>query len=527
MRTKNSIKNITFVLIDTIAVTILSFIARKIFLNELSTYHLGLKGLFNNLLSMLSLAELGIGTAIAYNLYKPISENNVEKIKTVMDYYRRAYFKIALFIFTLGIVLSFFLEKIINEAQNGAGYLQIVFIIFLLNTCFTYIFAYKRTLIIADQKAYKLVPFTTLFKLLTIVAQCIIIITTQNFILYLIVALGTNLLENCVVNASILKRYPFLKEKPLRRMPKNERRIIGNNIKDMFFHKFGDYAINGTDNIIISMFINVSTVGLYSNYGLIIQSVQAFISKAFSSLTASFGNLIAEEGVEKRYEIFRQFNFIAFWVFGCVSVCMYNSINEFIYIWLGSEYLIDKLTVGIVLFNFYLVGLRIPVNIIKISAGVFRQDRLIPIIQAVVNLGITLLLVKAWGLKGVFAGTLVSSIAVPCWYRPIVVYKYVFKKNTAQYFTSYLLYLGVMVISVMVTTSANNTYFAQNTLAHFIYRVLFSFLITNCIIIAVFYKTKEFKGVFILLYNQLSKADKPKNRKNDIGDVNEKECNLV
>lgn len=503
MRTKNSFKNALFSFGNTFIITILSFFARKIFVEVLSTYYLGLNGLFTNLISMLALAELGIGTAITFSLYEPLANDNKEKIKALMQFYKKAYYIIAGIIFSSGFILSFFLDYIVKESERGSGYLQIVFILFLLNTSITYLFSYKRTLITADQKKYKLVPYLTGFRVVLIIAQITVLILTQNFILYLITKIIVTIIENLVINRYINKKYQFIKNDITTDLPVEEKKLIKKNVKAMFLHKIGDYIINGTDNIIISSFINVSTVGLYSNYGLIINTVKKFLMNIFTSMTASFGNLIAEENQLRQQEVFNQFNFLAYWVFSWATICLYVLVNPFITLWLGQEYLIDQTIINIVLINFFLVGMRVPLGVVKTSAGVFEQDKYVPLIQSFVNLTVSIIMVQYWGLTGVFVGTLASSIAVPNWYRPIVVYKYVFDSSVIDYFKRFFVYSLVLIINIFITSMIQKQFFGEINLLNFIINMFLCLIIPNLFIILVFYKTKDFKKSKRMVMNQL------------------------
>lgn len=294
MRLKNTLNNIAFGLGGTLITTLLGFISRTVFINTLGVTYLGVNGLMISVLSMLSLAELGVGTAITFSLYKPLAEKDTEKVNALMAFYKKFYRIIGLIIFALGLLFMLFLKYIVKDA-HGISNLYLIYFIFLVDTSYTYFFSYKRTLITADQKAYLLVPFTTGFYSLMIGARIAVLILFQNYIIYLLIQLIVGLAENILINRYIDRKYTFLKDKSEQRIPKSEMVVITKNVKAMFLHKLGDYAVNGTDNIIISAFVSVTVVGLYSNYLLVITAVNTFLLLIFDSATASFGNLIAQE----------------------------------------------------------------------------------------------------------------------------------------------------------------------------------------------------------------------------------------
>ena len=506
MRTKHSFKNAIYSFVKTFIITILAFFARKIFVNVLSSYYLGLQGLFTNLISMLSLAELGIGTAITFSLYEPIAKGNKEKIKALMQFYKKAYYIIAGVIFSSGFVLSFFLDYIVKESERGSGYLQLVFILFLLNTSITYLFSYKRTLIKADQKQYKLVPYLTGFRVVLIVAQSIILILTHNFILYLLTRIIVTVFENIAINRYINKKYKFINEDLTKDLPTEEKKLIKTNVKAMFFHKIGGYVINSTDNIIISTFINVSTVGLYSNYLLIINTVKKFLTKMFNSMTASFGNLIANKVQKKSISVFNEFLFLSFLIFNWATVSLFTLINPFINLWLGSQYLIEQNIINILLINFFLIGMRVPLSVVKTSGGIFVQDKYAPLIESVINLSISIVLVKKIGLLGVFIGTLTSSILVPFWYKPYIVYKYIFDISVFYYFKQIIKYILVLLVNILLVNYIKNNWIYKINFINFIYNILICMILPNFVTLFIFRNNENFQKVKQRILNILKKG---------------------
>lgn len=494
MRLKNTLNNIAFGLGGTLITTLLGFISRTVFINTLGVTYLGVNGLMISVLSMLSLAELGVGTAITFSLYKPLAEKDTEKVNALMAFYKKFYRIIGLIIFALGLLFMLFLKYIVKDA-HGISNLYLIYFIFLVDTSYTYFFSYKRTLITADQKAYLLVPFTTGFYSLMIGARIAVLILFQNYIIYLLIQLIVGLAENILINRYIDRKYTFLKDKSEQRIPKSEMVVITKNVKAMFLHKLGDYAVNGTDNIIISAFVSVTVVGLYSNYLLVITAVNTFLLLIFDSATASFGNLIAQETRGKSLEVFKVFNFLGFWIFGWATVCFYNLLNPFISLWIGNSYLIEQAIINIVLLNYYLVGMRVPLGVVKTAAGVYAQDRYVPLIQAAVNLTFSIILVQYWGLAGVFAGTVISSVAVVCWYRPLVVYKHVFQTSVKQYFIHYFCYALVVVINILLTDYICSYFLAEYSIINFILRSVICLIIPNLVVIALFFRAKEFKDI--------------------------------
>ena len=494
MRIENSLKNFGSGLAINLVSSLLMFFSRTVFINVLGTSYLGVNGLLTNVLSMLSLAELGVGTAINFSLYKPVAEGHNEKITLLMNFYKRIYRWIGLLVFCVGLILMMFLNVIIKNPGDVSN-LKLIFFIYLVNTAYSYLMSYKNTLLSANQKDYLLASANIIFNIITIVTQILVLIMSKNYIMYLLTNMLMLFIQRLYINNKITKMYPLLKENMTGKLPKEDLKVIIKNVKAVMFHKIGDYCINGTDNIIISAFISVSIVGLYSNYLMIITMVNGIIVMFFNSMTASFGNLIATESNKKKIEIFEVINFIGFWLFGFATICFYNLLNPFIELWLGKEFLISSSVLIIVLLNYYLTGMRVPIYTVKAAAGIYDEDKYTPLIQSVVNLGLSIVLVQKWGLAGVFMGTLVSSIVLPCWQRPYIVCKYALKTSSKRYFIKYAQYLITIISVNLLVSGILNTFFLAGTLINFIVRMFICTAIPNIVFLLLFRKTKEFKQI--------------------------------
>lgn len=497
MRTKNTFKNMIIGIVSLLLTTIASFILRTVFIQKLGSNYLGLNGLLSNILSMLSLAELGIGTAIGFSLYKPLSENDNDKIKALMLFYKKAYITIGIIVLIAGILLIPILPYFIKEIDTINNF-YLIYILYLVNTSYSYLFSYKRTLINSDQKGYKLTIQTTTFKISLTLVQIIYLFNFNDYIVYLSIQLLFGFVENIFVNYKINKEYPYLKEKNIKKLSNQEKKNISKNVNGMLFHKIGDYCINGTDNIIMSKFIDLATVGIYSNYTLIINCVNSFLSTIFNSAAASFGNLISLENQDFVYKKFQIFNFLAFWLYGFSSLAFLFLLNPFIELWFGEKYIISMSVVLVVVINYYFASMRVPLGIIKASAGVYYQDKYIPIIQAAVNLIISIIAVQKLGLVGIFIGTLASSVLVVFWSRAYIVYKYVFRKNVFSYFIDFFKYLFVIILEGLIIFLIFRFVSFSNLMFNFIFKVSIICAIPNLLNLIIYRNSELFKELFQL-----------------------------
>lgn len=491
MRIENAIKNSTISFFMSIIKLIVSFFLRRTFLIILGEKYLGLNGLLVNIISMFSLVDLGIGSAIGYSLYKPLLNKDVKDISSKMNFFKIVYRYIAIIILILGFLFYPFLEKIINK--NGdfkISLIQITYLLFVFDTSISYLLSYKKILLEADQKNYKVNLINTIFFLIVSVIQYVVLIKYNSFILYIIAKIIMNILNNYFCFILVNKNYKYLKKYKFEKIKINEKAEIIKNTKALILHKIGDICINSTDNLIIANYINIVTVGLFSNYTMIISAVQGIIIQIFSSLTSSIGNLIVGGNRKKSSEIFYVLNYIGFIIFGLVTVNFYISIELFIKIWVGEKYVIDGIFLIIITLNMYITGMRVVTGTVKMAAGFYTQDKYSPLIQSIFNLVFSIFFVKKYGLVGVLLGTLISSL-VPTLYRPYVIYKYLLKEKVHKYFIVYIKYLSVVYISILLSLYIISNIKIQNNLLNLIANVIISSSIFLIIAIAIVIKSEE------------------------------------
>lgn len=490
-----------FSLLATIVTSVTSFISRTVFIKTVGVTYLGANSLFTNILSMLSLTELGLGSAIAFSLYAPLARNDIDTIKSLMAFYKRAYRIIAFVILSLGLLLIPFLDYLIKD-PGDIQHIPFIYLVFLYNTVVSYLFTYKTTLLVADQRSYVLTNMTTVINIVSVGIQVLVLILFKDYFIYLVTGAVINTTQWIWVNQRIFATYPYLKDKNIEPLNQKERKVIATNVKAMVFHKFGELCINQTDNIIISSFISLTAVGVYNNYYMVIGIINRFSQSIFGAATASLGNLIATESQEKRYEVFKRYNFLGFWVFGWTGICLYELLTPFVRLWLGDAFLIDNLTLTLVMVNYYLVGMRVTIGNVKMAAGLYSQDQWVPIVQAIINLVVSIVGAIHLGLAGVFLGTVVSGLAIPCWYRPIVVYKYTFERSAKEYFSTYLKYFGIVMISLLFVKLLDVMlvdFFVRNVYFSFAAKMLVCAIVPNFVICTLFWHTEEFQYVLSLV----------------------------
>ncbi|MCR8635395.1 lipopolysaccharide biosynthesis protein [Paenibacillus radicis (ex Xue et al. 2023)] len=519
MRVKHSVLNISTGLGSQLIITLLSFFSRTVFINSLGIEYLGVNGLFTNILAMLSLAEVGIGSSIVYSLYKPVAENDKEKINALMKLYKKAYLVIALVILVLGLAMMPFLKYFVKDTSVDQIYL--IYLIFLINTVAPYFFQHKSSFLNVCQKSYII---TGLFSVSAIVSTSLkiwILNTTQNYILYLIVESLITIINSVILSVIVDRMYPFLKEKLVATLDAVVKKDIIKNVKAIMLQNIGTYLIFGTDNIIISSFVSVTAVGLYSNYNMLIDICRTFINQVFNNIYHSIGNLVANENKEKIYSLFKVYWLLNFWLYSLFSIFLYIIIEPFISLWIGSSFIMGKTILVVLMITFYERGMRNAITTLKTTAGIFHEDRYVPLYQAAINLGFSIWLVHELGLPGVFIGTLISAIAVPFWTTPYYVYKKVFHKPLLRYFVRYGYFAAVGLGTCLVTSVLCNMITADH-LVPLLLKALVGIVLPNVIYVIIFYRTEEFKylfGVFLTIVGNFQKKIKRMQRRDLSGDV--------
>ena len=450
-RTAKSIRNIIFAVSGQLLGTVASLVSRSVFLIYLDDTYLGLSTLFASILTILSIVELGVGPALSYSLYKPLAENDKEKIKSLMAFYKKAYRVIGATILVLGLaMLPFYRSLLKAEDIPNIQNLDLIFYLYVLNTGISYFYSYKKSLIICDQNQYITTIYRYGFFILLQIVQIGILAITGNFVIFLVAQIVFTWLENFVVSLRADKLYPYLKEKNVAPIDKGEFSGIKRNIGAMVIHKVVGAGVTSLPSILISKLINIVTVGIYSNYLLITNALQNVLAKLFEAILAGVGNLNATKDYKRLTLVHNCMFLLNFWIYGFFSIALMCMFNPFISVWIGSDYLFDRGTVFVIVLNFYIYGMRRTLFTFKDATGTFGNDRYRPIAELVINLGASTLLGMKFGLIGILGGNIISTIAT-AWVEPLVVYRHVLHEKLWKFFARYGIYTAIGVAAYFLT----------------------------------------------------------------------------
>ena len=410
-----------------------NFVYRTIFLMILSSEYLGINGLFTNVLQVFSLAELGIGSAILYNMYGAFARQDTDKIGQLIYFYRRIYTIIGLVVLAVGVVFYPFLDFIMNVEEIPADVsLPVVYFLFVLNSVSSYLFVYKQALLSADQREHLVAHFNTALTVLNYIIKIVMLLVSRNYVIALAAGIVLTLLTNWLFSLWITKKYASVFQVKSK-LPKEERQEIYKSTRGLLCHKIGFVVVSSTDNIIISKFISLAAVGLYSNYGTLVSAVTRLGVSLVNGMLPSIANYTASESKDTCYTMMKRILMINLWLACWTTVCLFALLNPFITVWLGENYLLSYSVVAVVCLQHYLQTSRLTANNFVYSAGLFMRDKIRPLIESVINLVVSVVLAKLWGIVGVFVGTCVSGLLTYYWREPYLLFKNYLQRSSAGY----------------------------------------------------------------------------------------------
>ena len=502
MRLDNASRNIKYATISFAVVNLLKFVVRFVFVRTLPVEFLGINGLFSNIISVLSLAELGIGPAIVYSLYKPLAIGDTETVKSLMQLFKKAYVRIGCFIIIVGLSISPWLEWFIKDKPSIDG-LKIFYAIFILNTGLSYFFSYKRNLLIADQKQYVDNLYQSIVQIILALGQVVSLMIYPSFLVYIILMLVATLIENYWLSQKTEQLYPYIKTYTYIPLSAGIKQTIKHNVGAMILHKVGSIVVFGSSNLILSKFVGLVAVGMYSNYYMVINALNNFAGKFFGSITASIGNLIALDTEEKKLRIFKVTEFLTAWQAANIFVGFVVMFNPLIELWLGKTYLFGQQIVIWLSINFYFNYMRKAVQTFKDASGLYWQDRYKPFVESVINFVASVYLAKSYGVIGVIWGGIISTLGVCFWWEAYVLFKCGLKRPLVEYFGLVSKYVLVTFGITWVTYNAYMLFVNNMSVVNFILGCLICLVITNIMWCIIFCRTGEFAYVVNVIKTKL------------------------
>lgn len=503
-RTKQTIKNAGASLGENLIKMFIKFLSRYVFVITLSSTYLGVNALFSSVITMLSLADLGFSIALPQSLYKPLAEKDENRICQIIKFYSKVYLAISGCILCFGLALLPFLNVIIgNHDTSGIDNLNLIYVLFIINSASSYLFVYKRTIFTADQRNYFVTIVDSVTSILSTVVQIVILLTTHNYILFLLVSIVAVIVQNIFIAHQCDKQYPFLKNlKGVEPLSKDDRIDLRKKIYALFIYKAASAVETGTDNLIMTSFAGLVITGLCSNYTLITTSMTSILLMVMASATASIGNVIVTESKERTYEVYSLLNFISFWVYAVCGICCAVLIEPFIVIWLGEQYVIEASTAIMLCVNFYVCGVQNVNSNFRNAYGLFYEGRYRPICMILINIGSSILLAKWIGVTGIFVGTLLSRIFTVGTFDPYIVFKYGLKAPLKKYYLSHGVYHAA-TIAAGALLYVGLSFWTPVNIVSWLGKAIVSFVLINVFFAVIFHNSTNYKKMKSLVLEVL------------------------
>lgn len=496
-RTEFSIKNASVAMTARIVVILSGFLTRVVLTHTLSADYVGINGLLSNILGALTLSEMGVDVALVYSLYVPAANHNIEKQKSLIRLYSRVYPLIAGVVVGIGAAM-YPLIRVLMRTRPDVEQFALIYALYVLNTACTYFFAYRSLLFLADQRNYINTRFYSAFLLLQDVFQIILLVFTHNYVLFLLAQIVCNLARNFSSYLYSGRRYPFLSDKHTVPVGTEERQKLLRNSSAMLIHRVGSVIINNTDNLCLTFFSGLRTVGAYANYYLIIGSIRQIADNMVRGIAGSVGNLAADGDRQRVSRVFRLTLFAVNWLYSFCAICLFELLNPFVELAFGREYVFSVPVTAVLCLNFYLNGLRQAVLVFRDSLGLFWYDRYKTVAESLVNLGTSILLALRMGTIGVFIGTTISIVFVSMWVEPLVLYRKYLGQPVREYFILLGRYMTVSTGAFLAVITAVHFTGGGTLLVIFLKRLVCCMLVPEVVYWLFFRKTE--------VYHQLIRA---------------------
>ena len=491
-RTEYSARNSTVAVISRGSAILMGFIARVVFTHTLSSAYVGINGLFSDILNIMAISELGAHTAVSFALYKPIASGDTEKQKTIMRMFRRFYHIVAGIILAGGLAVIPFLGILIRD-KDAVPHLTLIYLLYVANSVLSYIGIYRKIIIDAHQQSYIPTIIRTAFWILQNILQIVVLLLTRNFILYLCIWIVCTVVSNICIYIKAGKMYPFLDEKDVKKLEDKDKLSFDENVKAMMIHKAGSVIVNNTDNLLLSSLVGTIALGCYSNYYLIIGSVRQVLEQLFEGMTASIGEMNVRVSKDRIIRVFDSIFFIGQWVYGLITIMLFEILDVFVSLSFGSQYRFDTKITIVLCMIFYFSGMRQPVLIFRNSMGLFKYDKWKAVAEAVINLAVSLVLGFRYGTVGVFLGTLISLLLTSFWVEPFMFYRHRLGRSCLPYFLKYAYYTFItMALLIIEHSLIDRLISGMSSWGGLIIRILITFGVTNLVYMALYRRNPDF-----------------------------------
>lgn len=490
-RKENTVRNIYWGMINRVLSLVFPFIIRTIIIKKLGSEYLGLGSLYTSILQVLSLSELGISSAITYSMYKPVAENDYEKVKALLSFYKIIYRKIGIIILSLGICLLPFLRHLINGDTNVDINIYVLYILYLLNASISYIlFAYKNSVLVASQRNDIESKLTGLVNIGMYLFQVLILYLIPNYYIYYAITPMATIALNIIRSYIVDKKYPqYIGSAKLN---DDEVKEIWSKVKSLIIYKIGGIVSNSVDNIIISSFLGLTVLAIYNNYYYIVSALFSILVIYYESMKSGIGNSLVLDSKEKNEDTFNTLMLLQGWIVGWCAICLMCLFQPFMQIWVGKKLMFATPVVFLFALYFYVWKIQDIVHTFKEALGFWEKDRFRPLISSIFNLSLNLATVRVLGIYGVIISTILSELLITLPWAPRILYRQYFEKSPKKFYFTLLKYLAITILAGGVTYYCCSLIRFNNIWFILIVRVMFCVFFPNIIYFLLLRRQKEF-----------------------------------
>lgn len=431
-RQKSALYNLLSAFVLNIVTVLLGFVTQRLFIMELGTDAAGLHSLFSTITNIFVMADMGVGAAVIFHMYKPFAKKQYNAIVTLVNFYRKVCFGVSGFIIVGGVMLLPFLGMMTNNSQVGVN-IYALFSLYIVNSVFAYLMTYKRAILQADQKNYVISTVHVGYVLLLNSMQIALLLTTRNYYLFMAVMIVMRIVENILLNLYIDRKYTFLRKRIKKGLSQSTKKGIIKLVKGSLFHNSAGHLVSSVDNVVISSMLGLTVLGLYSNYQMIFMAAGILISQVFYSITANIGNLLIEHNLEKSFSMVKRLRLLNL-AFGIVATSVLWMVTKpFITLWLGEGFLLGDVVLLVLVANFFLQTMRAGMITMQSAAGILYENRFIPIYETIINLVLSVALAAVFGLPGVIVATIVSVLFLHLVAYPKYVFEVILQRKRIEY----------------------------------------------------------------------------------------------
>ncbi|MBQ3796786.1 MAG: polysaccharide biosynthesis protein [Butyrivibrio sp.] len=497
-RTKNASRNVVFGTIRKAYQLIVPFFMRTVIVYLLGPGYAGLNNLFTSVLQVLNLAELGVGSAMTFSMYKPIAEDDKDKICALMKLYRLYYRVIGIVVGIIGLSLLPFIPSLIKSDLPENVNVYVLYLMNLAATVLTYwLFSYRNCILTAHQRIdvpHRIALVTDTIKY---IVQVFVLFAFHDYYLYVLAILFTQVINNCTTAFMSAKLYP--QYSPKGNLAKDEVRFINGRIRDLFTSKLGGVILNSSDSIVVSAFLGLNMLTIYQNYYFIVSAIMGFVTIIFTSISAGIANSLVTETLDKNFNDMKKLCFMISWISGFCCACFLAIMQPFMEIWMGKELMQDIMFVVFFCMYFYILEIMTVINVYKDSAGLWHEDRFRPLASAFANLLMNVIMVQFWGLYGVILSTVLAVILVSMPWLLNNLFSLLFTREQLKVF----LKKNAKYLCIVVVVLAFNTFICSfvnlGLWGTVIIRLAICIIVPNVLFYLIYRRTDEFKQSVILV----------------------------